>query len=82
MTTARGPGRPPPSFRRDILPLFRSSDREEMLWAFDLFDFADVSRNAIGILVRVEDGGMPCDRAWTAESVALFARWLDTGTAP
>ncbi|HEX9134585.1 MAG TPA: hypothetical protein VF844_20030 [Ktedonobacteraceae bacterium] len=31
-----------PSFARDIRPLFRESDRESMVFAFDLWDYNDV----------------------------------------
>lgn len=30
------------SFARDIRPLFREKDRDSMMRAFDLFDYADV----------------------------------------
>jgi hypothetical protein len=31
-----------PSYERDIRPLFRESDRESMVFAFDLWDSDDV----------------------------------------
>ncbi len=44
------------SFARDIKPLFREDDRNAMDFAFDLWDYQDVSNNADGILERLEDG--------------------------
>lgn len=66
----------PSSFEVHIRPLFREVDREEMLWAFDLFDEADVRRNADDILERLEQGDMPCDEAWSDESVGQFRAWV------
>jgi hypothetical protein len=66
-----------PSFETDIRPLFRDEDREEMLWAFDLFDESDVRANADIILERLERGDMPCDQAWTPVSIARFRQWKD-----
>ena len=34
------------SFARDILPLFRESDRDEMIFAFDLWNYNDVCKHA------------------------------------
>ncbi|MFY9671148.1 MAG: hypothetical protein WAK83_17905 [Trebonia sp.] len=34
------------SFARDIRPLFREKDRDSMMRAFDLFDYADVVEHA------------------------------------
>jgi len=45
-----------------------------LLWSFD-----DVSAHAAGILDRLRAGTMPCDGAWSAERVELFARWVDGG---
>ena len=41
------------SFARDILPLFRESDRDEMKFAFDLWDYNDVCTHAQDILERL-----------------------------
>ena len=38
-----------PSFARDVRPLFRDSDIEEMQFAFDLSQYDDVKANADGI---------------------------------
>lgn len=67
------------TFDQDIRPLFRESDRDEMEAWFDLWDFQDVVDNADAILERLEDGTMPCDDPWPAETVARFRRWLDDG---
>jgi hypothetical protein len=45
------------SFERDIKPLFRTKDRDSMLRAFDLFDYADVVEHADAIV------GFPVQRA-------------------
>jgi len=68
-----------PSFARDIRPLFRESDRESMDFAFDLWDYHDVSTHAEDILERLTEGTMPCDGEWPEEQVALFRRWVEGG---
>ena len=67
------------SFTRDIQPLFREDDREAMQYAFDLWNYHDVSTNAEAILERLEDGSMPCDEEWPAEQINLFRSWIDAG---
>ena len=52
------------SFEQDIKPLFRSTDRELMTFAFDLWDVSDVRSNADAILARLRAGTMPCDAPW------------------
>ena len=68
-----------PSFAQDIRPLFRDEDVDAMDFVFDLTSYDDVRENAEDIYERVEEGTMPCDAAWPAESVQLFRRWIDTG---
>ncbi|HTI14551.1 MAG TPA: hypothetical protein VL461_08295 [Dictyobacter sp.] len=68
-----------PGFERDIKPLFREEDRDEMDFVFDLWNYQDVCDNADSILDRVEDGSMPCDGEWPAEQIELFRRWKDAG---
>jgi hypothetical protein len=68
-----------PSFAQDIRPLFREDDRDEMKFAFDLWDYNDVSANAEIILERLEDGTMPCDEEWPEEQIAQFRRWMEAG---
>ena len=68
-----------PSFARDIKPLFREHDRDEMKFAFDLWDYNDVSTHAQDILDRLGDGSMPCDGEWPEEQIVLFERWIEAG---
>jgi len=67
------------SFERDIKPLFRTQDREAMLAAFDLFDYADVVERADAIVGSLRSGQMPCDGAWPAAQVEKLQRWIDLG---
>jgi hypothetical protein len=69
----------PVSFAADIKPLFRERDRNAMRSAFDLWSRDDVSENSDAILDRLRSGSMPCDGAWPAAQVDLFARWVDGG---
>jgi hypothetical protein len=71
-----------PSFERDIRPLFREDDVDAMDFAFDLSSYDDVRKNAEDIYERVEEGTMPCDRAWPPDRVQLFGSWIDSGTPP
>jgi hypothetical protein len=66
-------------FEQDIKPLFRTKDRDSMLRAFDLFDYADVVQHADAILAALRSGRMPCDGSWPAEQVDKLQRWIDTG---
>ena len=70
-----------PSFENDVRPLFRERDRGTMLGIskFDLWARDDVAEHSQAILERLENGSMPCDRAWPEERVALFRRWVDAG---
>lgn len=45
----------------------------------DLCSYDDVSAHADAILGQLQAGTMPCDGAWPADQVALFARWVETG---
>lgn len=67
------------SFETDIKPLFRDKDRQAMMFAFDLHEYAAVRDNADDILARIEDGSMPCDAPWTAEQMETFRSWKDGG---
>ena len=69
-----------PTFDRDIKPLFRESDRDAMIAAFDLWSFADVKANADAILGAVRSGSMPCDMEWPDAQVELLQRWIEAGT--
>ena len=68
-----------PGFARDIQPLFRESDRESMLFAFDLWNYSDVRTHAHDILERLTEGSMPCDVEWPEEQVARFRNWIEAG---
>lgn len=71
-----------PSFASHILPLFRTSDRASMRFAFDLWSHEDVRTHADAILGRVRAGTMPCDMAWASGKVELFAQWVNEGCDP
>jgi hypothetical protein len=68
-----------PSFARDIRPLFRDKDVEDMRFAFDLSQYADVKANAQAIYDRLADQSMPCDGPWAADQIALFQQWMEDG---
>lgn len=69
----------PVTFAKHVKGLFRERDRKSMQFAFDLASHADVSKHASAILERVRNGTMPCDGAWPAEKVDVFARWVAAG---
>jgi hypothetical protein len=70
------------SFERDVRPMFREKDRDSMLKAFDLWSYSDVQAHQDAIFERLRDGTMPCDRAWSPDHVAVFQRWIASGSAP
>jgi hypothetical protein len=76
MSTGEGGGL---SFERDIRPLFRAKDRDSMISAFDLSDYADVAENADAIVGAVRSGQMPCDDEWPASQVDVLQQWIDEG---
>jgi len=63
----------------EIQALFREKDRDEMLWAFDLWNVEDVRQHSALILRRLETGEMPCDDPWPAQDVTLFRDWIAAG---
>jgi hypothetical protein len=67
------------SFARDIRPLFRTKDRDSMMAAFDLFDYADVADNADAIVGSLRSGHMPCDEPWPDSEVDKLQQWIDAG---
>ena len=69
-------------FEKDIKPLFRSSDRLEMEFVFDLWSHQDVRANAERILERLEDRTMPCDAPWDDPKIQRFRAWIDHGCRP
>jgi hypothetical protein len=71
-----------PSFERDIRPLFREKDHDSMLGHIDLWSYSDVQARRDAILKRLRDGTMPCDGPWPQDRVAVFQRWIDSGSAP
>jgi hypothetical protein len=71
-----------PSFDTDIKPLFRAMDRDEMLFAFDLWSYDDVAENAAEILVRIEDQSMPCDDPWDEARIQMLRAWIAEGCEP
>ncbi len=71
----------PPSFERDVRPLFRDRDIISMqdFGGFDLSSYEDVKQHAPNILARLEDKSMPCDQPWPDEKIALFRDWMSNG---
>jgi CDGSH-type Zn-finger protein/truncated hemoglobin YjbI len=67
------------SFRDHIKPLFRTVDRNSMLFALDLWKYDDVRTYSGAILDRLRQGSMPCDGAWADDRIDVFARWIDDG---
>jgi hypothetical protein len=67
------------SFERDIRPLFREKDRESMIEAFDLFDYADVAEHADAIVGSLRSEQMPCDGPWPQTQVEKLQQWIDAG---
>jgi PrpF protein len=70
------------SFERDVRPMLREKDRDSMLKAFDLWSHSDVQAHQDAILERLRNGTMPCDGVWPPEHVAVFQRWIASGSAP
>ena len=70
----------PVRYDKHIKPLFRARDRQSMMFAFDLWSYDDVRSHADAILARLRNGTMPCDGAWPAEKIDVFARWVESGT--
>jgi hypothetical protein len=70
---------PAPTFERDIRPLFRDMDVEEMSFALDLSSYEEVRDNAEAIYARLADGTMPCDSPWPEEDRERFRAWIDIG---
>jgi hypothetical protein len=71
-----------PYWELHILPMMRLTDRDNMLWSFDLWSYDDVKTNAPNILTRVTAGKMPpapYGGPWPDEWVSLFSRWIDAG---
>lgn len=72
------------SFEKDIKPLMTASDREHMLFMFDLWSYKEVKENADDIYDSVSKGRMPPAPAggpWSKDKVDLFKQWMDDGYA-
>jgi hypothetical protein len=67
------------SYEQDIRPLFRETDREEMLPFFDLWSYEAVTQWAEPIFDRLSAGDMPCDGPWPQSQLELFAEWVQEG---
>ena len=67
------------NFQSDIRPMFRDKDRNKMMFAFDLWDYHQVSRYADEIFARIEAGSMPCDGTWPPERIETFRAWIAEG---
>jgi hypothetical protein len=70
------------SFEKDIKPMIREEDREQMMFAFDLWDCEDVRRDISRIVIRIRDKSMPPDGGWPDEWIARFDRWITEGMKP
>lgn len=66
-------------FEDHIKQLFRRSDRQSMMFAFDLWSYQDVKTHHERILSYLERGLMPCDGKWNAAWVEVLRRWVQTG---
>jgi hypothetical protein len=80
--TSRPDSAAAPSFERDIRPMFREMDHDAMLKHIDLWSRSDVQAHQDAILERLRNGTMPCDGAWPPEQIAIFQRWMASGSAP
>ena len=72
----------PLSFEKDIKPMIRPEDREEMKFAFDLWNYDDVKRDIPRIAERIRDKTMPPDGGWPDEWIARFDQWIAEGMNP
>jgi hypothetical protein len=73
----------PLSFARDIRPLFRDFDIEEMKYhSLDLSKYEVVRTHSANIYERLLDKSMPSDGEWPAENISKFKQWMDEGMAP
>jgi hypothetical protein len=70
-----------PVFELHILPMFRATDREHMIFALDLWDYQQLVDRHDVILARLEADMPPLDSGgpWPQEWVDLFRRWGTTG---
>jgi hypothetical protein len=71
-----------PSFKKNIVILFRPYDIDSMKWKFDLSNYDQVRIYAEPIYKKLKSGMMPCDKPWDPLNIAMFKRWIDTGMKP
>ena len=64
-------------FETHVKPLFTADDRLSMKWAFDLWDYSDVTQKSAEILEMLESGRLPIDQPWPEDRIALFRRWAE-----
>ncbi len=71
----------PLRFEKDIAPMFRQKDVEEMreIADFDLSDYDDVRSHAEVIYAHLDDGTMPCDGPWPDDRIEKYRRWMEQG---
>ena len=71
----------PVRYELHIRPLIRLLDRDNMAWAFDLWDYDQTRANADAILRRAAADMPPVAYGgpWPEEWLALFQRWKDEG---
>jgi hypothetical protein len=75
-----------PVFELHILPMFRLLDHDHMAAKFDLFDLEAVWKRRAAILAHLKANPplmMPTKATagpWPSEWIALFERWIATGT--
>ena len=74
----------PPSFAKDIRPLFRDSPDVDLMqgYSLDLSSYEEVKARASEIYARLADGSMPCDEPRPPDRLSLFKLWMDEGFAP
>jgi len=73
------------SFDNEIKPLFTETDRDHMLFMFDLWSYRDVKANADDVYDAVANGRMPPAQVggpWSKDKVDLFKQWMDNGYQP
>ncbi len=68
-------------YRSDIRPLFRDFDVETLqrLDGIDLNDPDSVRANVERLQERLNKGSLPYDACWSADQIALFNCWIDSG---
>ena len=74
---------PPPSFARDIRPMFEPF-AAPMMWRFDLTDYTAVMANAQTIYNQISQSNMPPPpfSPLTAAQIQRFNDWMQGGCNP